>query len=246
MKKILLIAILSIATLFSKAQFNENFENPISGWAMNNMNVNANDALCANKSAHSAGAFKSGSTFSINTPVSTVSGHIAINFAYQVANNSSSGWIMVVELYQWGNPTAVFSTTYNSAGGIISPGCTPNFTSITTNSLPQGSYSLYIGFTTASTNNDAARNFVVVDNVSFSGDQSLPVTFVGQPIVQRVDDTYVKVTFRVEDQSSLKQYNVQFSEDNGKNWNTVAIVYPDNAVTGKTYSVQIKSPKIKH
>lgn len=244
MKKTLFLAIIIAISKFAGAQFITDFESSTIGYTLNNMNVSGNNTICGSKSAHSAGAFNESSTNSIITPTSTLSGSIMINFAYYVSSNTSTNWSMVVQLYKVGVTSSVYSNTYNSNGGMQNPGCSTNF-EVTTPSMPSGSYYAMITFTSVSTNNDAAHNYVVVDNFSFGSINSLPVTFVGFPAVQRVDDQYVKVIFSVAEQSNISVYNIQFSEDQGRTWKTMAVVMPDNAVPGKTYTVNVKFPKTK-
>lgn len=235
-----------MATICTYSQAIQGFEtSPFTGYTFSNMNVSTSDVICGSKSLHSTSAFKSNSIFSITTPASTMSGPIAINFAYRIQlNNSHKNWTMKVKLYKTGQFTAVYSSTYTNNGNVSSPGCGHyNFNSTTT-SQPLGSYYLYIEFTTESTDNDQ-NNKIVIDNIQAASCSSLPVTFVGFPAVQRVDDQYVKVIFSVADQSNISVYNVQFSEDLGKTWKTVALVMPDNAVSGKTYTVNVKFPKTK-
>ncbi len=72
---------------------------------------------------------------------------------------------------------------------------------------------------------------------------STPVTFVDAPHVIAVYPNYVTVQFAVANQSEMKQYNIQLSNDQGKTWYTAEIVIPDNTVVGATYTVNVNLKK---
>lgn len=67
---------------------------------------------------------------------------------------------------------------------------------------------------------------------------ALPVKFKSIS-AQRVDGGMVKITYSVENQINIKQYNVQVSVD-GKNWITKTIVFPNNMLSNTNYSVTFK------
>ena len=245
MKTFLILPLILIVAIFSQAQVNS-FENGIpTGCSTTTMAVSNNDVICGAKSLHSIHCFNAGATYSFTTNYAQMSGIIDISFAYYIQmNNSHKNWTMKVQLYSNISSIPVYSYIYTSQGNISNPGCgSINFNKSTT-SMPYGYYKLYIEFTTLSTDDDE-NNKLVIDNVQQYSTSSLPVTFVGMPSIQRIDDIYIKVSFSVADQSSISVYNIQFSEDEGKTWENVAIVIPDNAVLGKTYTVNIKLPKTK-
>jgi hypothetical protein len=72
---------------------------------------------------------------------------------------------------------------------------------------------------------------------------SLPVKFVNAPKVTHVYEDYVTVEFQVAEESQIKFYNVEFSRDNGKTWEIVAVQMPNNLQSNKTYSLTVKLNK---
>lgn len=103
-----------------------------------------------------------------------------------------------------------------------------------------GSFSGTGVFTFWPTTNYGGNPNVQPISINLATINNLPVKFTGAPKVIAVYEDYVTVQFTVADQSQMKQYNVQFSKDQGKTWQTVTVVIPNDAETGYTYSVNVK------
>jgi len=66
-----------------------------------------------------------------------------------------------------------------------------------------------------------------------------PVVFSASPKVTAIYENYVTVEFKVANEDQIARYNVQFSRDGGKTWETVAVVIPNNTTLNKTYSINV-------
>ncbi len=132
--------------------------------------------------------------------------------------------------FNYKNATITATSTGWNGGGIQG----------TTTLYLTGAFSQNATFAFWPTTNYGGNPNVNPVTVNMSSISNLPVKFTGAPKVIAVYEDYVTVQFTVADQSQMKQYNVQFSKDQGKTWQTVSVVIPNNAETGYTYSVNVK------
>lgn len=69
---------------------------------------------------------------------------------------------------------------------------------------------------------------------------SLPVKFVSFKSVLTPDGD-AQITFEIAEAVNVKQFNVKMSKD-GKTWQTVAIIFPDELQPNRIYSTKVKLP----
>jgi hypothetical protein len=67
---------------------------------------------------------------------------------------------------------------------------------------------------------------------------SLPVTFTSIN-AQRISGNQFWVNFSIADPKNVKQYNVQRSVDNGRTWQTITVLWPEENATTNNYSIKV-------